>query len=82
MLEGRASGEGTRRYVGRMAEKGLAERSQYRLMGELSCSSVGLGTYLGDSNAETDALYEGAFCEALGAGCNVVDSAKIGRAHV
>lgn len=75
MLEGRASGAGTRRYAERMAAQGLAEPAHYRNVGELSCSSVGLGTYLGDSDAKTDALYEEAFGEALSAGCNVVDSA-------
>ncbi len=75
MLEGRASGAGTRRYAERMAAQGLAERAHYRNVGGLSCSSVGLGTYLGDSDAKTDALYEEAFGEALSAGCNVVDSA-------
>jgi aryl-alcohol dehydrogenase-like predicted oxidoreductase len=38
-------------------------------------SSVGLGTYLGNEDAGTDALYRDAVVRAVELGCNVVDSA-------
>jgi aryl-alcohol dehydrogenase-like predicted oxidoreductase len=38
-------------------------------------SSVGIGTYLGDADAETDAGYVDALVSAFGNGCNVVDTA-------
>ena len=41
----------------------------------LSLSSIGLGTYLGDEDAATDAGYEACIAAGLGAGINVFDSA-------
>lgn len=38
-------------------------------------SSVGLGTYLGEPDASTDASYRDAIIAAAGGGCNVIDSA-------
>jgi hypothetical protein len=41
----------------------------------LSLSSIGLGTYLGDENAATDAGYEASVATALSSGINVFDTA-------
>jgi aryl-alcohol dehydrogenase-like predicted oxidoreductase len=38
-------------------------------------SSIGLGTYLGEADAQTDAAYATAIVEALERGCNVLDTA-------
>jgi len=47
----------------------------FRTWGDLSLSSVGLGTYLGDDDDATDALYRAAIIRALELGVNVLDSA-------
>ena len=47
----------------------------FRSFQELHVSSIGLGTYLGDSNDATDALYAEAIEAALNLGCNVLDTA-------
>jgi hypothetical protein len=38
-------------------------------------SSIGLGTYLGNHDDETDRLYRQAIVRAVDSGCNVIDSA-------
>lgn len=75
-LQGYATVEGTRRYCNRMIEAGavLPEHVRNGLDG-LALSSIGLGTYLGGYDAGTDALYLSAVREAVGAGCNVLDTA-------
>jgi len=52
-----------------------AHPSHFRLLQDLWASSLGLGTYLGDADEATDALYEEAIAAALQNGCNVLDSA-------
>jgi len=44
-------------------------------MGDLYVSSVGLGTYLGNSDAAADKMYLQAVIRAMELGCNVVDTA-------
>jgi len=41
----------------------------------LSVSSIGIGTYLGEPDAATDADYEAALTAALGGGINLIDTA-------
>jgi len=43
--------------------------------GSLRLSSVGVGTYLGDADDETDEAYADALTTAFDTGCNVVDTA-------
>ncbi|MDX1502081.1 MAG: aldo/keto reductase [Thermoanaerobaculia bacterium] len=74
MHPGRATAEGTARFRGRFEGARLAGGS-FRQVGELWLSSIGLGTYLGEADDETDAAYEGAVIEALEAGINVFDTA-------
>jgi aryl-alcohol dehydrogenase-like predicted oxidoreductase len=47
----------------------------FRLSRGLWLSSIGFGTYLGEADPQTDALYGEAIVEALRCGCNVIDSA-------
>jgi aryl-alcohol dehydrogenase-like predicted oxidoreductase len=58
-----------------MVAAGKAVDDAYRVVDGLTVSSVGLGTYLGDPDDETDLLYVEALLEAVTLGCNVVDAA-------
>jgi aryl-alcohol dehydrogenase-like predicted oxidoreductase len=49
--------------------------AHFRESAELRLSSIGLGTYLGEADAQTDALYAAAIGRALQCGCNVLDTA-------
>ena len=71
MIGGRATPEGTRRF----ARSSSAAPEHFRESIGLSLSSIGLGTYLGDEDAATDAGYEAAVAAALAAGVNVLDTA-------
>jgi len=73
VLQGRATAEGTARFKARFAER--AAEGHFRRLGNLWLSSIGLGSYLGEPDAATDAGYESAVAEALAAGCNVFDTA-------
>lgn len=72
-LSGQASPEGTHRYRQRFAGK-LADE-HFRQSQNLWLSSIGLGTYLGNYDDATDQEYHQAVVKAVGAGCNVIDSA-------
>jgi aryl-alcohol dehydrogenase-like predicted oxidoreductase len=66
-----ATSEGTARYrSGHPAAPG-----HYRDFHGLALSSLGLGTYLGRADDETDALYQDAVARAFALGINVIDSA-------
>lgn len=73
MIPGYATGEGTARYRDRF--KGRVAEGHFRQSQGLWMSSIGLGTYLGESNEETDRRYREAVTRALELGCNVFDSA-------
>jgi aryl-alcohol dehydrogenase-like predicted oxidoreductase len=74
MIAGRAGVEGTQRYAARLA--GLVSSDHFRNMsGAGRIASLGLGTYLGPEDAETDALYQKAAVRAFELGVNVVDTA-------
>lgn len=51
----------------------LHQSSQNHIIPEPS--SIGIGTYLGKEDDQTDALYHDAIIEAVGRGCNVIDTA-------
>jgi aryl-alcohol dehydrogenase-like predicted oxidoreductase len=75
-LEGYATPQGTRRYCDRMVAGGMTHRSHFSEGPTgLLLSTIGIGTYLGGNDSGTDALYLGAVREAVGGGCNVLDSA-------
>ncbi|MCE2508120.1 MAG: aldo/keto reductase [Nitrosopumilaceae archaeon] len=71
MLQGHATPEGTKKF----AASSPAGISNYRTFGSLTLSSVGMGTYLGDSDDATDATVESAVAESVRRGVNVLDTA-------
>jgi aryl-alcohol dehydrogenase-like predicted oxidoreductase len=71
---GRATAEGTRRYRDRLVEGGVSP-AHFREVHGLFLSSVGLGTYLGKTDDESDDAYVEAVVTALRQGCNVLDTA-------
>lgn len=79
MISGFATPQGTARLRDRFAS--LREALFYRQaqhvpgLAELSLSSIGLGTYLGDPDESTDAAYTEAVATALRSGINVLDAA-------
>ena len=73
MLAGYATLEGTAAYRQRFARTCAA--GHFRSSAELWLSSIGLGTYLGDADERTDALYAAAMTRAVEMGCNVLDAA-------
>ncbi|HET8577982.1 MAG TPA: aldo/keto reductase [Methylomirabilota bacterium] len=73
MLTGYATADGTAAYRARLAAR--AAEGHFGRWRDLQVSSVGVGTYLGDDDAATDAAYTAAITRALELGLNVVDSA-------
>jgi aryl-alcohol dehydrogenase-like predicted oxidoreductase len=71
MIAGRATLEGTSRFV----ERSRAAKGHFRTAMGVSLSSIGLGTYLGKEDAATDRGYEESIAVALASGINVFDSA-------
>ncbi len=72
-LTGCATLEGTARYCERF--QGVAAESHFRPAQNLWLSSIGIGTYLGDADDETDARYTEAVVRAVELGANVIDTA-------
>src|SRR5262245_45392769 len=73
----RATATGTSRYHARHAASVVADH--VRMLGDLSLSSVGLGSYLAPADDATDARYEAAVAHSLALGANVVDAAIVYR---
>ncbi len=71
-IQGVASASATERFRQRFAS---LDPGHFRLLQELWASSIGVGTYLGDSDDRTDALYAEAIRAALARGCNILDTA-------
>ena len=72
-LHGSATAEGTERYRKRF--EGKIPSGHFRQSQGLWLSSIGIGTYLGNHDAETDKLYHDAIVRAVESGCNVIDTA-------
>jgi aryl-alcohol dehydrogenase-like predicted oxidoreductase len=70
---GCAMPEGTARYRERFTK--VAAENHFRLEQNLWLSSIGVGTYLGDANEETDGRYTEAVVRAAELGANVIDTA-------
>src|SRR5215475_8445314 len=69
----RATTEGTQRFVHSQPE---SRRANYRhSVDKLWLSSIGLGTYLGEADDQTDKAYHEALSRAVTLGCNVIDCA-------
>lgn len=72
MLKNRATAEATAAYAERFVTT-LPEN--FRPMLGLAVSSLGIGTYLGEEDAATDAAYADALHAALSGGINLIDTA-------
>lgn len=71
MISGHATSEGTATF----AQSSPAEKSNYKKFQDLTLSNVGIGTYLGGTDLETDILMKSAIKESILAGINVIDTA-------
>jgi aryl-alcohol dehydrogenase-like predicted oxidoreductase len=69
-----ATPQGTETYHVESLKRGIATE-HFREVEGLKVSSVGIGTYLGESDDRTDELYRDAVVEAVSLGANVVDTA-------
>jgi len=72
-LAGHATTEGTTTYRERFRDS--AAEGHFRFEQNLWLSSVGVGTYLGDPDEETDNAYTEAITRAVELGVNVIDTA-------
>ena len=72
-LPGHATTEGTAAYRDRF--RGAAAEGHFRFEQGLWLSSVGIGTYLGGADEETDRSYADAITRAVELGANVIDTA-------
>jgi aryl-alcohol dehydrogenase-like predicted oxidoreductase len=72
-FSGCATPEGTSRYRARF--QGTVADGHFRHFEGLNISSIGLGTYLGEHDAQTDAQYREAIVRAVELGCNLIDTA-------
>lgn len=69
----RATPEGTARYRERFEAR--VGKNHFREQQGLVLSSIGIGTYLGNADDDTDSRYTNAVVRAVELGCNVIDSA-------
>ena len=72
-LTGHATAAGTTRYRERFAA--TTAPKHFREQQNLGLSSIGIGTYLGNADDETDLRYQAAIARALELGANVIDTA-------
>lgn len=72
-FSGCASPQGTEKYRERF--QSVAAKDHFRGAQHLQLSSVGIGTYLGNADEETDRRYTAAVVRAVELGANVIDSA-------
>jgi aryl-alcohol dehydrogenase-like predicted oxidoreductase len=74
-FKGYATSSGTKKYLESAIKKGKPS-SHFRLFDGLYLSSIGMGTYLGQPNAEDDKAMENAIYESVRSGAvNVIDTA-------
>ncbi|MBC7929796.1 MAG: aldo/keto reductase [Rubrivivax sp.] len=73
-LQGFATTEGTARYRDRLG--GIVAENHFRFEQQLWLTSIGVGTYLGGWDEETDRAYAEAVTRAVGLGANVIDTAS------
>ncbi len=71
----KASPDGTRRYAARFSGRAAAGHFREQNSTGLILSSLGIGTYLGEPDAATDAGYTAAVTTAVEGGLNVIDTA-------
>jgi len=75
MIKGQATAAGTASY----AERFKQLPAHFRGVAGLHASSIGIGTYLGDADEQTDRLYTEAIAAAIDCGINLIDSAVVYR---
>src|SRR4030095_1510081 len=74
-LDGFATPAGTKKYVEYAIQKGKPS-SHFRIFDDLSLSSIGMGTYLGQPSLEDDNDIENAVYDSIKSGAlNVIDTA-------
>ena len=74
-IDGFASEEGTRNFAANAVKQGVLSE-HFRSYNELTLSSLGMGTYLGETDRETDILVSQAVEESVRSGAiNVIDTA-------
>jgi aryl-alcohol dehydrogenase-like predicted oxidoreductase len=73
VISGFANSEGTARYRDRFRD--LAAEGHFRNEQGLTLSSIGIGTYLGNADGETDQRYMQTVIAAVRMGANVIDTA-------
>ncbi len=78
MITGYATPEGTKKFVERQNQD---SHENYKNVHNLTLSNVGIGTYLGNPDVETDKLVEDAIKKSILGGINVIDSAINYRAQ-
>ncbi len=71
VYSGQATSGGTAAFRGSFARN----EGHFRDIGGLWMSSIGIGTYLGEADSETDTAYRESVALAVRSGCNVIDSA-------
>lgn len=72
-MQGRATPEGTASYAARFSDSFAA--NFYRPLGDLTVSSIGMGTYLGECDDEEDSRYADVIENGVSRGLNLVDTA-------
>lgn len=77
MIPGNATPQGTKNFVKKSVSN---EKNYYNFQG-LTLSNVGIGTYLGNPDAQTDELVKNAVTKSIESGINVVDTAINYRAQ-
>ena len=78
MITGYATPEGTKKFVERQNQDSY---ENYKNIHNLTLSNVGVGTYLGNPDTETDKLVEEAIKKSVLGGINVIDTAINYRAQ-
>src|SRR5688500_19164301 len=68
-----ATPEGTARYADRFSTR--AAKDHFRRQQELTLSSIGIGTYLGNPDEATELAYAKAITRAVTSGVNAIDTA-------
>ena len=78
MIAGYATSEGTKKFAERQNED---TKKNYKTVQDLTLSNIGVGTYLGNPDSETDYLVQDAVKKSILSGVNVIDSAINYRAQ-
>ena len=78
MITGYATPEGTKKFAERQH---VTSQKNYKNIHNLTLSNVGIGTYLGNPDTETDYLVQDAVKKSILGGINVIDSAINYRAQ-